>query len=114
MGSLQKNLRVKIKSAISSKDETGEENGSDAVLVSETDIPDPVPVKSVPPRRRTKSNIRILKDSRIICSSEETFIDNGTVMDEVTTDQVADEELENSSKRCSPNSIENVSLHYSN
>lgn len=105
MGTLQKNLKVKIKSAISSKDEIGEVDGSNAVLVSETDIPEPVPVKSVPPRRRTKSNIRILKDNRIICSSEETFSDNGTVMDEVNTDQLAGE-LENSSKRSFPSATE--------
>lgn len=105
MGTLQKNMKVKIKSAISSKDEIGEVDGSNAVLVSETDIPEPVPVKSVPPRRRTKSNIRILKDNRIICSSEETFSDNGTVMDEVNTDQLAGE-LENSSKRSFPSATE--------
>ncbi|RVX22586.1 Protein Jade-1 [Vitis vinifera] len=105
MGTLQKNLKVKIKSAISSKDEIGEVDGSNAVLVSETDIPEPVPVKSVPPRRRTKSNIRILKDNRIICSSEETFSDNGTVMDEVNTDQLAGE-LENSSKGSFPSATE--------
>ena len=113
MGTLQKNLKVKIKSAISSKDEIGEVDGSNAVLVSETDIPEPVPVKSVPPRRRTKSNIRILKDNRLICSSEETFSDNGTVMDEVNTDQLAGE-LENSSKGSFPSATEKVSLSYYN
>ncbi|KAK1302009.1 hypothetical protein QJS10_CPB12g01697 [Acorus calamus] len=30
-------------------------------------------VRSMPPRRRTKSNIRILKDNKIICSSVDTF-----------------------------------------
>ena len=114
MGSLQKNLKVKIKSAISSKDNFGEVDGSDAVLISEADIPEPVPVKSVPPRRRTKSNIRILKDNKIICSSEETFSDNGTVMEEVHSDQLAGEELENSSRGSFPNATEKVSLSYYN
>lgn len=111
MGSLQRNFKVKIKSAISSNDEFGEIDSSDTVL-SGTDIPEPVPVKSVPPRRRTKSNIRILKDNKIICSSEETFSENGTV--EVHTDQLAGEELDNSSKGSLHNATEKVILSYYN
>ena len=68
------------------------------MLVFEIDIPEPISMKSVPPWRKTKSNIRILKDNRIICSSEVTFSDNGTLMDEVNTDQLFGEGLENSSK----------------
>ena len=64
------------------------------MLVSEINIPEPISMNSIPPWRRTKSNIRILKDNIIICSFEVTFSDNGTVMDEVNTDQLFGEGLE--------------------
>ncbi|CAL5202912.1 unnamed protein product [Lathyrus oleraceus] len=47
-------------------------------------LPNPVAVnvKSVPPRRRTISNIRILKDNKVICSSEGvTTSENGISID---------------------------------
>ncbi|CAK8566288.1 unnamed protein product [Lathyrus sativus] len=47
-------------------------------------LPNPVAVnvKSVPPRRRTISNIRILKDNKVICSSEGvTTSENGVSID---------------------------------
>uniref|UniRef100_A0A2N9FXG7 PHD-type domain-containing protein n=1 Tax=Fagus sylvatica TaxID=28930 RepID=A0A2N9FXG7_FAGSY len=75
-------------------------------LVSESDNPDPVAVKSVPPRRRTKSNVRNLKDNKVICSSEEIFSDNGIVMDKVKVDQLDSEETENSSNISIPNATE--------
>ncbi|XWS21574.1 hypothetical protein CRYUN_Cryun30bG0066000 [Craigia yunnanensis] len=94
MGSSQKNLEVK-------KDETGATDSSDDILVSESDITDPVAVKSVPPRRRTKSNVRILRDNKVICSSDE-IINNGVVMDEVRVDRLAKEETNDSSKASIP------------
>ena len=106
MGTLQKNLKVKIEYAISSNDEIEEVDGSNVVLVSETDIPELVPVKLVPPWRRTKNNIRILKDNRRICSSEVTFSDNGTIMDQVKTNQLSGEGLEDSNKGSFPNATE--------
>ncbi|XP_008776606.1 uncharacterized protein LOC103696693 isoform X2 [Phoenix dactylifera] len=39
--------------------------------VAGLDMPDAVFIKSLPPRRRTKSNIRILKDNKMLCSSGE-------------------------------------------
>lgn len=69
---------------------------SDCVTVLDSDITDPVAVKSVPPWRRTKSSIRILVDNKIICSSEEFSIDSGTLMDEVKVNQLAREGPENS------------------
>lgn len=44
-----------------------------AVTVAGLDVPDDVLIKSLPPRRRTKSNIRILKDNKALCSSDDTF-----------------------------------------
>lgn len=41
------------------------------------DVSHPVAVKSVPPRRRTKSNMRIMKDSNLLSSSDNTSaVDN--------------------------------------
>ena len=108
MGSSQKNLKVKVKSLISSKDETGATDSSDDILVSESDITDPVAVKSVPPWRRTKSNVRILRDNKVICSSDEIINDNGVVMDEVMVDQLAKEETNDSSKASIPDATGEV------
>lgn len=83
---LQKNLKVKIKPT--SETDIGAADGFDAVSIPESDISDSVPVKSVPPRRRTKSNIRILKDNKILCSTNDTQRDDGMVVDEVKTDQL--------------------------
>ncbi|KAL7246379.1 hypothetical protein ACSBR2_001480 [Camellia fascicularis] len=97
IGTLHKNLKIKIKSLLTSKDDMGAAEDSNAVMVSESDIPDVLPVKSVPPRRRTKSNIRILKDNKVICSSKETTSD-GIVMDEAKRGQLISEDADYSSK----------------
>ncbi|KAF5954913.1 hypothetical protein HYC85_007769 [Camellia sinensis] len=97
IGTLHKNLKIKIKSLLTSKDDMGATEDSNAVMVSESDIPDVLPVKSVPPRRRTKSNIRILKDNKVICSSKETTSD-GIVMDEAKRGQLISEDADYSSK----------------
>ena len=107
LGTLQKNLKVKANSEILCKDQVGTTEGS-ALSVSKSDNPDPVAVKSVPPRRRTKSNVRNLKDNKVICSSEEIFSDNGIVMDKVKVDQLDSEETENSSNISIPNATEKV------
>ncbi|KAK6938468.1 hypothetical protein RJ641_031976 [Dillenia turbinata] len=64
------NLRYKRKSAAPFEAEIDGMDDIDAVTVAETDLADVVPVKSVPPRRRTKSNIRILKDNKILSSKK--------------------------------------------
>ena len=45
MGTFQKKLKVKIESAISSKNEIWEIDGSDVVLVSEINIPELISMK---------------------------------------------------------------------
>ncbi|XP_057974832.1 uncharacterized protein LOC131162404 [Malania oleifera] len=87
MGSSQKNLKVKVKSSISSIADIRADDGSGAVPASESDISGIFPVKSVLPRRRTKNDMRILKDNIGLCSSKEMFSGNGMVTDEVKTDQ---------------------------
>ncbi|XVF64660.1 hypothetical protein PTKIN_Ptkin09bG0185800 [Pterospermum kingtungense] len=97
MGPSQKKFKVKIRSLISSKDESGAVDSSDDMVVSESDITDPVAVKSVPPRRRTKSNVRFLRDNKILCSSDEIINDDGVVMDGVRADQLSKEQTNDSS-----------------
>ncbi|XP_059631881.1 uncharacterized protein LOC132274584 [Cornus florida] len=107
IGTLQKNLKVKIKSAPVSKDEMGVTGDSDAITVSESDISD-VRVKSVPPRRRTKSNIRIFKDNKVICSSKEMVSDDGIVTEEVKKDQIVSENPDYSSKESVPDATDKI------
>ncbi|CAJ1974169.1 unnamed protein product [Sphenostylis stenocarpa] len=73
----QKGLKVKFKPANASKNDSGATDGSDTLSISDSGLLDPVAVKSVPPRRRTTSNIRILKDNKVICSSEGVTSENG-------------------------------------
>lgn len=62
-------MTVKNKSLVTPKDVADDAEGVDAIPVEERSISDAVPVKSVPPRRRTKSSIRTVKDE----SNDETF-----------------------------------------
>lgn len=106
ISTLEKNLKVKANSEILCKGQGGTTDGSDALAVSDSNNPDSVAVKSVPPRRRTKSNVRILKDSKVICSPEEFFSDNGIMMAKNKVDQFGSEETEKSSNISIPNAIE--------
>lgn len=70
------------------KGDVGGTDDSDSVALSECDASDPVAVKSVPPRRRTQSNVRVSKDNALFDSSKNTSnLDN--------IDQFAHEEAEN-------------------
>ncbi|KAJ4962456.1 hypothetical protein NE237_022395 [Protea cynaroides] len=85
MGTTLKNLKIRSNSMISSRGLVAGPDGPNGVAVVDSSLPDAVPVKSVPPRRRTKNNIKILKDKKVVCSSEETFIeqnDDGIVINE--------------------------------
>ncbi|KAJ7959086.1 putative Phd finger protein [Quillaja saponaria] len=95
ISALKKDLKIKIKSFNSCKDETGDADCSDTLPISDSDILDPVAVKSVPPRRRTVSNIRILKDNKIIRSSGDVFCENRIPTDKVKIDQTLNEGPEN-------------------
>lgn len=106
ISTLEKNLKVKANSEVLKQG--GTTDGSDALAVSDSNNPDSVAVKSVPPRRRTKSNVRILKDSKVICSPEEFFSDNGIMMAKNKVDQFGSEETEKSSNISIPNAIEKV------
>lgn len=83
-GAFHKGSKAKIKPANVSLDGSGASDGSDTSPLSDSGLPNPVAVnvKSVPPRRRTISNIRILKDNKVIYSSEGvTTSENGVSID---------------------------------
>lgn len=107
LGSLQKNLNFKLKSSIPSKAESGVVD-PDGVMVSEPDIPDPVAIKSVPPRRRTKSSMRFLRDNKVIGLSDEILGENGVMKDQVKIDQIDGDEAVNSCKLSIPNATGKV------
>ncbi|XP_034905108.1 uncharacterized protein [Populus alba] len=104
-----KNLKVQLKSTIFPKAEIGTADHSDGITVSESDTTEAVAVKSVPPRRRTKSNIRILRDNSVICSPEEILSANGIIMNGIkAVDQLGSEEPENSREVSIPNVAEKI------
>ncbi|XP_019415536.1 PREDICTED: uncharacterized protein LOC109327024 [Lupinus angustifolius] len=79
-------VKVKIKPANASIGEGGAANGSENLLKSDSGLLDTIAVKAVPPRRRTVSNIRILKD-KMICSSNGVTSENGMPVDKISVDQ---------------------------
>ncbi|PHU19878.1 hypothetical protein BC332_11029 [Capsicum chinense] len=85
IGSSQKTLKVKLKSTIAPKIEAGVVDNLDPIRVTEPEIADCVPVKSVPPRRRTKNNVRVVKDGESLYSSEETLNIDRVAADEAKT-----------------------------
>lgn len=76
IGPPQRNFKVRFKNI--TKVEAGATDEAD-VIVSESCIPD-VSVTSIPPRRRTKSDIRILKDGKALCLTRSDSIGNGISM----------------------------------
>ncbi|KAL6177030.1 hypothetical protein ACLB2K_053662 [Fragaria x ananassa] len=81
---MQKNVKTKLRPSFSSMVEFG---GSDAPS-TESGMSDPVAVKSVPPRRRTKGGVRILKDNKVLRSSDQTCCDNGVLHDKIKSDKI--------------------------
>lgn len=82
VGNVQKTLRVKIKPTLATKSETGVADNTDSVKLTDPEISDNVPVKSVPPHRRTKNNIRIGKDDKL-CSATDMLMNDRLKKDEV-------------------------------
>ncbi|XP_027362202.1 uncharacterized protein LOC113869883 isoform X2 [Abrus precatorius] len=102
----QRGLKVKFKPGNVSKNESGATDGSDALPISDSGLLDPVAVKSVPPRRRTVSNIRILKDNKVICSSEGVTNENGMPMDRCKVSQSNCDNPASSNEASIPNATE--------
>ncbi|KAI4337757.1 hypothetical protein L6164_016134 [Bauhinia variegata] len=101
----QKSSRLKLKPTNSSQDESGATDGSDTLSISDSDLLDPVAVKSVPPRRRTIGNM-ILKDNKMMSSSEAVSSENGMAMDTVRADQLDHENLGHSDEASIPDANE--------
>ncbi|XP_004515667.1 uncharacterized protein [Cicer arietinum] len=107
-GAFHKSLKAKFKPANVSMDESGASDGSDTLPISDSGLLDPVAVnvKSVPPRRRTINNIRILKDNKVICSSEGVTIENGLSIDKFPVCQPECENPGSSDKASIPDATE--------
>lgn len=108
IGSLQKNLRVKLKSAVLAKAVVGAADRSESLAVPDSDNSDLIADKMVAPRRKTKSNVSHLKNDEIKSSSEETLGGHGLPTQSNTLDQQACEEQEDS-KECIQDAGEKVS-----
>ncbi|KAK7353481.1 hypothetical protein VNO80_18928 [Phaseolus coccineus] len=74
---ISEGFKGQMKPANASKIDSGARDGSDILPISDSGLLDPVAVKSVPPRRRTTNNIRILKDNKVICPSAGVTSENG-------------------------------------
>ncbi|KAG6707308.1 hypothetical protein I3843_06G023500 [Carya illinoinensis] len=98
ISTLQKNRKVTRSSVISCENEVGTTDGSDAIAVSKSDIPSPVAVKSVPPRRRTKSDVRILSDSGETDYSSKSSVHNANGKNSDEPDGIDDSLLKHSPK----------------
>ncbi|WOG97315.1 hypothetical protein DCAR_0416655 [Daucus carota subsp. sativus] len=85
IGPSQKNLKVRFKHP--TKVEAGSTDETH-VLVSESCIPN-VSVTSVPPRRRTKNDIRILRDGKALCLTESSSIADGVAMSDKSAHHLA-------------------------
>ena len=109
IGTLQRNLRVKLKSAVA-KAVDGSADRSDSLSVPDSDNSDLIANKMVTLRRKTKSNISHLKSDEIKSSSEETLGGPCLVMQSDTLDQQACEEQGDSNKECIQDAGEKVSM----
>ncbi|KAI9097752.1 hypothetical protein K1719_025523 [Acacia pycnantha] len=74
--------------------------------ISDSELPDPVAVKSVPSRRRTTGDIRILKDNKVICSSGMVSSENEMPVDKVKGGQSEHEKSETSNEASIPDATE--------
>lgn len=103
---MQKNVKTNLRPSFASLAEFG---GSDAPL-SESGMSDPVAVKSVPPRRRTKGGVRILKDNKVLSSSEQAFCDNEIPLDKIKLDKTISEGPKDLKEESISDVVEKVTL----
>lgn len=79
MDTFEKDLTTKVKSLIPSKAMLEADDSSDAVAVADLDMSEVVPVKSVPPRRRTVGNIGILKEDERMSRWNDKLMGDGVI-----------------------------------
>ncbi|XP_076916098.1 uncharacterized protein LOC143575683 [Bidens hawaiensis] len=82
IGGLQKNLKLKVISKCVSKveKESGDENAN--IRTSDNSNAASSPVKLALSRKKTKGNIRVLKDNGLVLSFKRSSTDDGVVMDD--------------------------------
>lgn len=88
IGPLQRNLKVRFKNLTKVEAVANDETDG---TISESCIPD-VSVTSVPPRRRTKNEIRILKDGKPLCLTNSSLIADGVAMSDKCAHHLATHE----------------------
>lgn len=89
--SSKKNLKQRVRSTVSFKAELGNIDNLDVAPAPEADTMDPFADKSVPPKRRTRSNVTILNGTKVLSSSAESFNNNWIILDKDMEDRVANE-----------------------
>ncbi|CAK9327729.1 unnamed protein product [Citrullus colocynthis] len=100
IGSSQKNLRVKLKSAVLSKAVVGAADRPDSLSVLDSDNSDLIADKMVTSRRKNKNNISHLKNDEIKSLPEEALGGHGLAMQSDTLNQQACEDQDDSKKEC--------------
>lgn len=86
LNSLPKKFNIKIRPAVPFKTELATIDGLDVAPAPEAETTGPISVKSVPARRRTRSDVRILNDGKKLCPSKEGFNNGGIILDKVMED----------------------------
>lgn len=109
IGSSQKNLRVKLKSAVLSKAVVGAADRPDSLSVLDSDNSDLIADKMVTSRRKNKSNISHLKNDEIKSLPEEALGGHDLAMQSDTLNQQACEDQDGSKKECIQDAGEKVS-----
>ncbi|KAI3686861.1 hypothetical protein L1987_80550 [Smallanthus sonchifolius] len=82
VGSLQKKLKLKVMSNCISKVEKDSVGENAIIGASDNNNVGSSPVKLAPSRKKTKGNIRVLKDNGLILSLKRSSAEDGVVMDE--------------------------------
>lgn len=88
----EKDWKAKLSCLMPSRADLKTDDSTNAIAVRDLDISDVVPVKSVPPRRRTVGNIRVLKEDKIVSLWNDKILGNGlstkegTVSDDMNVD----------------------------
>ncbi|XP_021748262.1 uncharacterized protein LOC110714096 isoform X2 [Chenopodium quinoa] len=102
-----KDWREKLRCLMPSEAELNTDDRTDAVTLRHFDISDDVPVKSVPPRRRTVGNIRILNEDKDVSLCNDKRLGNGALTKEATEHEDMNDH-EKQSKDSISNSIEEI------
>lgn len=113
IGPLQRNLKVRFKNLTKVEAVANDETDG---TVSESCIPD-VSVASIPPRRRTKSDIRILKDGKALCLTRADSIGDGISMTQNGARHLIRDEPASQSEESVPDSSQKVvivNVHFFN